>query len=69
MKKRILNRNGDNFKDMEEEEDIEIQISFPSNKELTGESENLTSSAIENTLKFKEWATQKTFYDKRGTFT
>jgi len=65
MKKRILNRNGDNLMDMEEEEDLEIQITFPNNNDFKGATDNITSSTIENTLKFKEWATQKTFYDKR----
>ena len=68
MKKRILNRNGDNLNGMEEEEDIEIQITYPNNKDFNGATENITSSTIENTLKFKEWATHKTFYDKTGTF-
>ena len=68
MKRRILRRNDKNFKDQEDEEDLDIEITFPKNETNDTGPECTTTNAIENTLKFKEWATQKTFYDKTGIF-
>ena len=66
MKRSILERNDERkFRHLDSDEDLELQITFPTTKNSEFNSGyGHTQSAIDNTLRFKEWADSKKFYNK-----
>jgi hypothetical protein len=66
MKRSILERNDEKiFRHLSQDEDLEVEITFPTtkNSEFNSGYGN-TQSAIDNTLRFKQWADSKKFYNK-----